>query len=882
VAGLVIAVELTGFFQLLEWATYDRFFRWRPPEPVDERLLIVTIDESDIEKVGYWPLPDAHLARAVATLNQYQPVAIGLDMYRNLPVEPGHQAWVEMMESTPNLIGVEKASGRRVPPPETLSQLNRVALTDLVIDADGKVRRALLSNKGADGQVKYGIGAQLALMYLEEQGVTFQPIDATKKHYRLGRAVFRPFTGNDGGYVRTNSGGYQILLNYRGQLDRFPTVPLRAVLENRLDPALVRDRVVLIGTTAPSLNDEFFTPYSSRLVETPELTPGVGIHANTVSHILSAALDGRETIRTWANPWDWVWILVWSGVGTALHWGWLESDRNQSRILTRCLTLGGYVVLGGGILIAGNYLAFLAGWWLPTISPLVALIGSAGAIAGSQILRLQQQRSELARQKLAIEREKFQAEAASQAKSQFLAKMSHELRTPLNAILGFSQVMNRDATLSPQQQEYLNIIQRSGEHLLALINDILEMSKIEAGRSTFKASRFDLYRLLDTLAAMFHLTASSKGLKLIVERSPEVPQYVQTDEGKLRQVLINLLGNAVKFTQVGSITLRVSREDESVSPSPWLHFEVSDTGAGIAPEDIDSLFDAFTQTQTGERTLEGTGLGLSISRQFVELMGGELTANSKLGQGATFAFTIPVQPARASDVQTSDGCTGRAVGLAPEQPEYRILVAEDDWASRQLLVQLLSSLGFQVREAKDGKEAIALWSSWQPHLIFMDMRMPVMDGYEATKQIKAQIKGQSTAIIALTASAFTEERAAILSEGCDDFISKPFRERILLEKITQHLGVRYCYEDSPKLTTAEPRARVEPLTSEALTVMPPEWLAQLHRAAESCQDEEILVLAEQIPEPYGALKLALVNLVENFRLDLILDLTQAITASTHE
>jgi PAS domain S-box-containing protein len=519
---------------------------------------------------------------------------------------------------------------------------------------------------------------------------------------------------------------------------------------------------------------------------------------------------------------------------------------------------------------------------------IVVQIGSQLGVALQQAELLAQTQQQSA----ALQQAKEAADTANRAKSQFLANMSHELRTPLNAILGFTQVINRDASLSKQQREHLGIIMRSGEHLLELINDILEMSKIEAGRITFNESSFDLYRLLDSLQEMFQLKAKSKGLQLICDRTPEVPQFVRTDEGKLRQVLINLLSNAIKFTEEGSVTLRVFKElkvgrlkveglENNFQPADLqpanlqpvtLHFAVEDTGPGIAPKEIDSLFEAFTQTAAGRQSQQGTGLGLPISRSFVQLMGGDITVSSTLGQGATFKFDIQIKSAGASEIQTQQ-LTGRAIGIAPDQREYRILIVEDKWTNRLLLVKLLKAVGFQVREAENGQEAIALWSSWQPQLILMDMRMPVMDGYEATKQIKSHLKGQATVIIALTASAFEEQRAAILSAGCDDFIRKPFQEKVLLEKIAEHLGLHYVYEDSAQASWSQSGETIEVLTSEALAVMPKEWLAQIHLAAEACNDEEILALVEQIPQQHEALKSALADLVNDFRLDIIIDLS---------
>jgi PAS domain S-box-containing protein len=558
-------------------------------------------------------------------------------------------------------------------------------------------------------------------------------------------------------------------------------------------------------------------------------------------------------------------------------------------------------------------------WSEEEIELLEAVAAQLGiAIAQARLLEQEkQQRQELTLKNSALEQARREAEAANIAKSRFLSHMSHELRTPLNAILGFTQVMARDSLLSAQHQEHLRIISRSGEHLLSLINDVLEMSKIEAGRLELCENDFDLFDLLDTLEQMFKLKANSKGLQLTFNRAPDVPQYVLCDESKLRQVLINLLGNAIKFTQKGSVTLRVrlghrasgmghgasgtahsasgmghgasgiEQNNQSPMPNPKspmpsaqcpmpsaqcpIIFEVEDTGPGIAPEEMDSLFEAFGQTDTGRNSQEGTGLGLPISRQFVRLMGGDITVSSTLGRGTTFTFDVRVGLAEVAKVQTRQPGR-RVIGLDPGQPPCRILVVEDRAESRMLLVEMLTSLGFEVRSAVNGQEAIAAWSTWQPHLIWMDMRMPVMDGYEATKQIKATPGGGDTVIVALTASAFEEERAIILQAGCDDFLRKPFREEVLLAKIAEHLGVGYIYEDQP----ASPQQAAVPvqLTPQDLAVMPAEWVAQLRQAALCADDELIFPLLEQIPKENATLARALADLVSNFRFDLLAHLTQ--------
>ncbi|MGC1394109.1 MAG: response regulator, partial [Coleofasciculaceae cyanobacterium] len=303
-----------------------------------------------------------------------------------------------------------------------------------------------------------------------------------------------------------------------------------------------------------------------------------------------------------------------------------------------------------------------------------------------------------------------------------------------------------------------------------------------------------------------------------------------------------------------------------------INLEVEDTGFGIAPEEMNALFKAFVQTQSGRQSQEGTGLGLPISKQFVELMGGKITVNSILNQGTTFKVEIPIKLAEAVDIETEQP-RQKVVGLEPGQPSYRILVVEDRWENRQLLIKLLTPLGFEVQAAENGLEGVALWKSWEPHLIWMDMRMPVMDGYEATKQIKSQLKGQATVIIALTASALEEERSIVLSAGCDDFMRKPFQASVLFEKLAQHLGVRYVYEpinsNLPQL-----KSNPEELKTDSLAVMSEQWRQELYQAALSAHAKLIFQLIKQIPESNQALASTLVDLVNNFQFEQIIDLIQ--------
>lgn len=457
------------------------------------------------------------------------------------------------------------------------------------------------------------------------------------------------------------------------------------------------------------------------------------------------------------------------------------------------------------------------------------------------------------------------AEAANHAKSAFLANMSHELRTPLNAILGFTQLMSRSGSLSADQRQNLEIISRSGEHLLALINDVLEMSKIEAGRIVLREQSFDLHRLLSDLESMFSLRTQEKNLALVFERTADVPQYITADEGKLRQVLINLLSNATKFTDNGRITLRTHYVP---AEPPQLHFAVSDTGAGIHPDELGKLFEPFVQASNNPKKLEGTGLGLAISRRFARIMGGDMTAVSEVGKGSTFQFHILVRLAEADEVP-DEAPKRKVIGLAPNQPTYRLLIAEDVEVNRRLLVKLFQPFGFEVREATNGQEAVQIWDEWEPHLIWMDMRMPVMGGYEATQQIKATLKGQSTVIIALTASAFDEEKDSILAAGCDAFLRKPFREQDLFDILAEHLGVRFVYDTvtgsqngATAVTTAEQYTAL-------LTALPNPWLTAFRTAVLQLDLTQMLALLDQIQAQSPALAKHLTELAHSFEYDQI-------------
>ena len=436
------------------------------------------------------------------------------------------------------------------------------------------------------------------------------------------------------------------------------------------------------------------------------------------------------------------------------------------------------------------------------------------------------------------------AEKANLEKSVFLANMSHELRTPLNAVLGFSQLMKNGPDVTAAQVENLDIITRSGEHLLHLINNVLDISKIESGRVELEASHCDLNQLLQEMQSLMYVRTHEKGLDFALEQSPDLPQYVIVDGGKLRQILINLIGNAIKYTKQGGVTLQVRMTKKETDDRVEVGFEIADTGSGIRPEDRERIFSPFVQLGDRPPTEAGSGLGLAICKQYVGLLGGTIGVVSEPGKGSVFHFEIPVEvvPAEAVPIVPQHG---RVIGLAEGQPRYRLLIAEDQPENCLLLRKQLEPLGFDLREALNGEEAVAVFEQWRPHLILMDMRMPVMDGLEATRRIRATKAGVQTRIIAVTAHALEEERNKIMAAGCDDFIRKPYKDFEILAALGKHLGVRFVYEEETAYADS-----ALPLEAAALAALPDNLQNELEQALARIDSEAVYRAIEEI-RPYN-------------------------------
>lgn len=448
-----------------------------------------------------------------------------------------------------------------------------------------------------------------------------------------------------------------------------------------------------------------------------------------------------------------------------------------------------------------------------------------------------------------------EAELANKSKSAFLANMSHEIRTPLNAIIGFSQLMNRDKFLTETQKEYNNSIIKAGEHLLNLINDILELSKVEAGRIVVNPVDVDLYALLDDIQMLFKERAQAKNLQFISEIAEDLPQYICVDESKLRQIFVNLIGNAIKFTDKGGIAVRVKTRKIDDEKSRLI-VEIQDSGPGIHEDELDKLFKHFEQTSAGILKGSGTGLGLALSRELAILLGGEISVSSEVGKGSVFTFHVEIKKGNPKAVVKNT--SKRVVGIENTKGAYRILVVDDKDENLQVAIDLLKLVGFETNEAFNGLEAIEKFEQWNPHLILMDMRMPVMDGYEASARIKSTEKGKKTPIVALTASAFEDERKKVESLGIDGYIRKPFRDTELFSTIGKLLDLEYIFEeDKPD---QRPVFQDQKMISDDIARLSPKLISELKEAL-ACADLDLFIkITESIaPENEQLIQLLLTH-----------------------
>jgi len=461
-----------------------------------------------------------------------------------------------------------------------------------------------------------------------------------------------------------------------------------------------------------------------------------------------------------------------------------------------------------------------------------------------------------------------EAERANKSKSVFLANISHEIRTPLNAIIGFSQLMNRDKHFTDSQKEYNISIIRAGEHLLALINDILELSKVEAGRVVLNPANVDLYSLFEDIKLIFKDRAKSKHLQFIFETADDLPRYVTVDENKLRQIFVNLIGNAIKFTEKGGVAVR-TRIEKIIKDKGTQNFlliaEIQDSGPGIPENELGKLFRHFEQTSSGIQKGSGTGLGLALSRELALLLGGNITVSSEVGKGSVFSFFVKIGEGK---IETSkDIITRRVISLEKDQVNYRVLVVDDREENLRVAVNLLKLVGFETNEAVNGQDAIEKFEEWNPDLILMDMRMPVMDGYEAIRRIKSTEKGKLIPVIALTASTFEEEHKKIELLGLHGYIRKPFRENELFNTVGKVLGVKYIYEEEKILSSETRYFKDDGAIGEDISKLPDSVITQMQYAVSTADIDLLSELINSVEPENSELAQELRTHADNYDYD---------------
>lgn len=794
---------------------------------------------------------------------------------------PDGAIWIGTADGLNRLDPTTGVVTRYLPDPENPNSLNNPFVEHLLTSASGRLwvatRGGLCSYDTATGAFQRASAttglATVSVKSLAEDDLGFLWAGTIKGLYRLdpttgATLVFGKMDGAGSdvwsrGAARRGANGVM----YFGGPNGLTVFRARDIAPYAFQPPIVLTELLLANRVQP-IRDGSVLPKQIGLLDQIVLKPTDNLFSIEFSALDLTRPDATRYAYKLENLYD----------------DWIETDSQNRRATFTNLPHGEYVFRVKAANASGVWteegpalrIVVLPPWWKTWWAQLLFYLTAALVLLAVPFLRvvvLNRQRArletEVQERTVELRETNEQLVEANRAKSLFLSNMSHELRTPLNAVIGFAQLMERDAGLSKEQHESLGLIQRAGEHLLGLINDVLSISKIEAGKLMLVNQGFNPKRMLQSVEEMLRVRAESKGLRLVFDVDPDVPDAVRGDEGKLRQVLINLIGNAIKFTERGGVALRCTHVDDD-----RMKFEIEDTGVGIAENEVGTLFEAFVQTESGRTAKEGTGLGLVISRQIVRLMGGDISVRSQLGVGTVFAFEIEVP---VSDEEETATERRQVQSLALDQPIPRVLVVDDSHENRLLLAKLLASIGCIVREAANGAEAVEQWDAWRPDLIFMDLRMPVLDGYEATSEIRRRQQESSTPvqckIVALTASAFEHERGTIIERGADDFVSKPFREETIFEKLATHLGVLYRYKDPEPAASLDDDAMP---SAERLATLPKERLSELYEALASGDRVVAAEAAERVAATDAQLARSLAAAIRSYRIDELMTVIESL------
>jgi CHASE2 domain-containing sensor protein/nitrogen-specific signal transduction histidine kinase len=692
VTGALAIVRTMGVLQPLEWAMYDWFFQIRPIEPVDARIIIVGLEETDIQRLKEWPVSDRNLARLLEKIKAQKPRIIGLDIYRDLPVEPGHEELTKVFQTTPNLIGVEQVSGdetKRIKPPPQLKEEEQVAASDLVVDSDGVLRRALLvpieASKGEN--TIYNLGATVAILYLQDQGIF--PHDSTSSFWKdrlgmqIGKVVFYPLRRNDGSYQNAKTGDYQFLINFRNPKQSFQKISFSEVLFGKIKPDLFRDKIVLIGSTAPSLKDEFLTPFRSSPLSANTRLHGVEIQAAIASHIVSAVLDGRPIIKVIPNSileslLEYSLILGGGALTSVLIW----QQRSTENYLILFLKIVGIVLIIVSFLLGGSYLAFWEGWWVSVVPSFIE-VGGVSLITIGLILNYKNeelenlnQQLETTNQQLQVAQEQIIFERKQAALSKLVAGVAHEVSNPLTYIIQFakltikgeknlfqeiqSQFSNLSAESIEKIEEIKEFLQGNLEEVLThaqridvIIKNLLRVVSSKSYKLT--PVWVDINELVDSTLRIVTYSKQVKNNSFALNLEKNYDSTIGERKivvDHLSEILINLIDNACD-----AVFKKKEREKEHFDPTiavftrllddNSLEITIQDNGDGISPKIAESIYEPFN---TDKDPGKGTGLGLYLIYELIKINQGQIRWVME-AQKTSFVVTFPIYESDSEDLK---------------------------------------------------------------------------------------------------------------------------------------------------------------------------------------------------------------------------------------